>query len=95
MSKWFDRQVDAYVDRKIDKYVDAEFDKYLKGKVGDDTFQQLKRMARKGEPIDAETEAFLRDELGDNAETYKNIHNGVAELEQADSTLKQISRFLP
>ena len=37
----------------------------------------------------------LRDELGEYFETYKTIHNGVAEMEQADSTLKQIARFLP
>ena len=37
----------------------------------------------------------LREELGDTFETYKEIHNAVAEMERADSTLKQIARFLP
>jgi hypothetical protein len=92
---WFDRQVDSYLDRKIDKYVDDEFDTYLRGKVGDDTFRHLKSMARKGKPLEPDTEEALREELGDNFETYKTIHNGVAEMEQADSTLKQIARFLP
>ncbi len=91
---WFDRQVDSHLDRKIDKYVD-EFDRYIRGKVGEDTFQHLKSTARKGKPLPPETEAVLRDELGDNFDTYRTIHNGVAELEAADSTLKQMARFLP
>ncbi len=92
---WFDRQVDRYLDRKIDKYVDDEFDTYLRGKVGDTTFRQLKSMARKGKPLTPDTEAALREELGEYFETYKTIHNGVAQMEQADSTLKQVARFLP
>ena len=92
---WFDRQVDRYLDRQIDKYVDDEFNRYLRGNVGNDTFRHLKSMARNGEPLTLETEEALRGELGEYFDTYKSIHNGVAELEQADSTLKQIARVLP
>lgn len=92
---WFDRQVDGYLDRKIDKYVDDEFDKYLRGKVGKKRFRQLKAMARKGKPLTPESEEVLRAELGEYFDSYRSIHNGAAELERADSTLKQIARFLP
>ena len=88
--------VDAYLDNRIARYVDQEFDRYLKDEVGDETFRHLKSMARRGKPLEPETEDALRVELGDDQfETYKTIHNGVVELEQADSTLKQIARFLP
>ena len=92
---WFDRQVDAYLDKRIDRYIDKQFDEYLAGKIGDDKVRQLKSMARKGKPLDPETEEALREDLGEHFETYRTIHNGAAQLEQADSTLKQIARFLP
>ncbi len=95
MSNWVERQVDAWFDRRIDRYVDKKLDSFLKGKMPDDDFEQLKAMTRKGEPLDEETEARLREQLGDAFEPYKAVHNGVARLERTEKTINKVARILP
>jgi hypothetical protein len=92
---WIDKKIDAWIDRRIDKIVDDEMDKLLKDKMGEEDFAQLKKMTRKGQPLDAETEARLQGQLGDMFEPYKTLHNSVAKLERTEQTLNRIARHLP
>jgi len=95
MAGWVDRQVDRWIDRRIDRYVDRKLDGFLKDKMGEEDFQQLKAMTKKGEPLDAETEERLREQLGDNFDAYKAVHNGVARMERMDQSIKKVTRILP
>lgn len=95
MAGWVDRQVDRWFDRRIDRYVDRKLDKLLKGTMSDEDFAQLKAMTRKGQPLDADTEERLREQLGDLFEPYKAVHNGAARLERIDRNIKKITRILP
>lgn len=95
MAGWVDRQVDAWFDRRIDRYVDRKLDAFLKGQMPDEDFDQLKKMTRKGQPLDEATEARLREQLGDMYEPYKKVHNGAARLERWDQSIKKVTRILP
>lgn len=95
MAGWVDQQVDKWIDRRIDRYVDRKLDGFLVGQMGEEDFKQLKAMTKKGEPLDAETEERLKDQLGDNFEPYKAVHNGVARMERMDRSIKKITRILP
>ena len=95
MAGWVDKQVDKWIDRRIDRYVDRKLDSFLVDKMGESDFEQLKTMTKKGEPLDAETEARLREQLGDGFEPYKKVHNGVARMERMDQSIKKLTRLLP
>ncbi len=95
MAGWVDKQVDKWIDRRVDRYVDKKLDGFLAGKMDDEEFKQLKAMTKKGEPLDAETEEQLKEQLGDGFEPYRAVHNGVARMERMDRSIKKITRILP
>lgn len=95
MAGWVDRQIDKWFDRRVDRYVDKKFDEFLKGEMPDEDFQQLKAMTRKGQPLDEETEARLREQLGEAFEPSKTIHNGVARFERTEAAIDRITGYLP
>lgn len=95
MSSWFDRQVDSWIDREVDKVVDQEIDKFLEPYLGKDELRRLKKLARKGQPLDADTEALLRNHLSaEQLEDYRKIHNSVAKAERLDSDLGKLDSDL-
>lgn len=95
MAGWVDRQIDQWFDRRIDRYVDRKLDAFLKGEMPDEDDEQLKAMTRKGQPLDAETEERLQEQLGDLFEPYKAVHNGAARLERMDQNIRKVTRILP
>jgi hypothetical protein len=95
MAGWVDKQVDRWIDRRIDRYVDKKLDGFLADKMPEDDFNALKTMTKKGEPLDANTEQRLKEQLGDAFGPYKSVHNGVAKMERFDQSLKKITRILP
>lgn len=95
MSSWFDRQVDGWIDRQVDKAVDEEIDKFLEPHVGKEDLRRLKKLAKKGKKLDADSETLLRKHLTDEQlEKYRKIHNGVAEAERVDSDLGKLESDL-
>jgi hypothetical protein len=79
----------------VDRCVDRKLDAFLADKMGEDEFQQFKAMTKKGEPLDPETEERLREQLGDAFEPYRNVHNGVARMEQTERTIREVTSVLP
>lgn len=95
MSNWVERQVDAMIDRRIDRYVDKKVDGLLAEQLEPDELSALKTMTRKGQPIDADTEAMIREKVGDDFSAYVKIHNGVARMERFEQSVNRIARILP
>ncbi len=95
MAGWVNRQIDSWFDRRVDRYVDKQLDAFLKGQMPDEDFEQLKAMTRKGQPLDKASEDRLREQLGDNFEAYRTVHNGVAKLERINGKINRVTRVLP
>ena len=92
---YFSRQFDRMLGREIDRAVDRKIDAYLESRIGKKRTRRIKRLAKKGRPLDADTEKMLRRFMSEEElDTYRTIHNEVAEWERLDNELGQIDRLL-
>lgn len=92
---WFDRWVNSEIDKAIDKKIDKEIDAYLEPKIGSKHLRRVKKLAKKGRPLDADTEELLLEFMSEvQLEEYRKIHNDLVQLEQLDKDISDIEKFL-